>query len=56
MLDFPESSKKRVIEVRNLNILSFEAFLNSWNSEVIVIEENAVNLNQSHYFTFDSNP
>ena len=36
MLDLPESSKKRVIEVRNLNILSFEAFLKRGNSEVIV--------------------
>ena len=47
MLDLPESSKKRVIEMRNLNILSFEAFLKSGNSEVIVIEEYAVNLSQS---------
>jgi len=56
MLDLPESSKKRVIEVRNLNILSFEAFLKRGNSEVIVIYEYAVNLSQSLYFTVDSNP
>ncbi|MBC8220459.1 MAG: hypothetical protein H8E67_07845 [Proteobacteria bacterium] len=56
MLDLPESSKKRVIEVRNLNILSFEAFLKSGISKVIVIYEYAVNLSQSLYFTVDSNP
>ena len=56
MLDLPESSKKHVIEMRNINILSFESFLKSCNSEVIVIEEYAVNLSQSHYFNVDSNP
>ena len=44
MLDLPELSKKRMIEMRNLNILSFEAFLKIGNSEVMVIEEYAVNL------------
>ena len=38
MLDLPESSKKRVIEVRNFKILSFEAFLKSGTSEIIAIE------------------
>ena len=41
--------------MRNLNILSFEAFLKSGNSEVIVIEEYAVNLSQSHNFKVDRN-
>ena len=55
MLDRPESSKKLVFEMSNLNILSFEAFLKRGNSEVIVIEEDAVNLSQSHYFPVDRN-
>jgi hypothetical protein len=55
MLDLPESSKKLMIEMRNLNILSFEAFLKSGNSEVIIIEEYAFNRCQSHYFPGDRN-
>ena len=55
MLDLPESSKKRVIEIRNLDILSFEVFLKSGNSEVIVIKEYIVNLSQSLDFLVESN-
>ena len=55
MLDFLESSKQRVIEIRNFNILSFEAFLKIANSENIVFEEYSSNLSQSFYYLVDSN-